>query len=58
MCPIIRIFGYPIGTYGLCMILGFACIGVGTVISMLLVGRVVAITNRFVTQKLCAAVGL
>ena len=31
MCPIIRIFGYPIGTYGLCMILGFACIGVGTV---------------------------
>ena len=33
-------------------------IGVGTVISMLLVGRVVALTNRFVTKKLCAAVGL
>lgn len=28
MCPVIWILGRPIGSYGLCMVLGFACIGV------------------------------
>ena len=32
MCPIIWIFGYPIGSYGLCMVLGFACIGVAAIV--------------------------
>ena len=33
-------------------------IGVGTVVSMLGAGRVVALTNRFVMKKLCAAAGV
>ena len=33
-------------------------IGVGTVAAMLGVGRVVALTNRFVMKKLCAAAGV
>ena len=33
-------------------------IGVGTVTAMLGVGRVVALTNRFVMKKLCAAAGV
>lgn len=33
-------------------------IGIGTVISMLLVGRVVALTNRLMMKKLCAALGI
>lgn len=28
MYPVIWFFGWPIGSYGLCMVLGFACIGV------------------------------
>lgn len=28
MCPVIWILGRPIGSYGLCMVLSFACIGV------------------------------
>ena len=32
MCPVIWIFGYPIGSYGLCMVLGIVCIGVTAVL--------------------------
>lgn len=45
-------------TMGLVFARRLVGVGVGTVAAMLGVGRVVALTNRFVMKKLCAAAGV